>query len=103
MKRVGGGAIIATGCCGYAAHIRSADAGAVLPEPFEQADLNAALSGLLSGELAGPGARALAYYPPVVAAPGMDDDDEGAYANVTSNIWNECTQVRVHVLVQLMY
>ena len=58
---VAGRPAIATGCCGYAAHIRSADAGAVLPEPFEQADLNAALSGLLSGELAGPGARALAY------------------------------------------
>lgn len=58
---VAGRPAIATGCCGYAAHILSADAGAVLPEPFEQADLNATLSGLLSGELAGPGARALAY------------------------------------------
>ena len=58
---VAGRPVLATGGCGYAAHVRTADAGAVLPEPFAQSALDAALSTLLSRDLAGLGARALAY------------------------------------------
>jgi len=36
---------IVSGLCGYAPHVRNADAGIVLPEPFLQADLHAALAG----------------------------------------------------------
>jgi len=35
--------VIASAACGYAAHVLSADAGIVLPEPFDQANLDAAL------------------------------------------------------------
>jgi UDP-glucose:(heptosyl)LPS alpha-1,3-glucosyltransferase len=34
---------IVTGCCGFAEHVREAGSGIVLPEPFAQADLNAAV------------------------------------------------------------
>ncbi|MEE2940979.1 MAG: glycosyltransferase family 4 protein [Planctomycetota bacterium] len=58
---VAGRPAIATSCCGYATHVQAADAGVVLPEPFAQAALDAALSRLLSEDLAGLGARALTY------------------------------------------
>ena len=34
---------IVTGCCGFAEHVQAAGAGIVLPEPFAQTDLNAAV------------------------------------------------------------
>lgn len=34
---------IVTGCCGYAEHVQAAGSGIVLPEPFAQADLDAAV------------------------------------------------------------
>jgi UDP-glucose:(heptosyl)LPS alpha-1,3-glucosyltransferase len=34
---------IVSGCCGYAEHVQAAGSGIVLPEPFAQADLNAAV------------------------------------------------------------
>ena len=41
--------VVVTGVCGYADHIEAAGAGLVLPEPFSQADLDAALACMLDG------------------------------------------------------
>ncbi len=40
--------VIVTAVCGYASHIQAANAGAVLPEPYNQADFNYALQQLLT-------------------------------------------------------
>ncbi len=40
--------VIVTAVCGYASHIQAANAGAVLPEPYNQADFNNALQQLLT-------------------------------------------------------
>ncbi|MDJ0741050.1 MAG: glycosyltransferase family 4 protein [Gammaproteobacteria bacterium] len=40
--------VLATGNCGFAFHVRDADAGLVLAEPFSQPALNAALASLLT-------------------------------------------------------
>jgi UDP-glucose:(heptosyl)LPS alpha-1,3-glucosyltransferase len=42
--------VIVTDICGYAPHIESARAGAVLPEPFDQDDLNRALAHILASD-----------------------------------------------------
>lgn len=39
--------VLATATCGYAFHVEAAQAGKVLPEPFSQAALDAALAGML--------------------------------------------------------
>ena len=46
---VAGLPVVVTGVCGYADHIEAAGAGLVLPEPFSQADLDAALACMLDG------------------------------------------------------
>lgn len=53
--------VLCTGACGYAAHVESAGAGTVLPEPFEQAALNAALGALLAKDRRTLRDRALAW------------------------------------------
>lgn len=42
--------VLVTGNCGFAFHVHDADAGIVVPEPFEQARLNHALAELLQSE-----------------------------------------------------
>jgi UDP-glucose:(heptosyl)LPS alpha-1,3-glucosyltransferase len=44
---VAGLPVLCTAACGYAHHVEAADAGAVVPEPFHQEDLDAALGRLL--------------------------------------------------------
>ena len=44
---VAGLPVLATGTCGFAPHIARAEAGYVLPEPFQQADLDAKLTEVL--------------------------------------------------------
>ena len=41
-----------TAVCGYAHYIEEADGGAVVPEPFEQEQLNATLAAMLSDDAA---------------------------------------------------
>jgi UDP-glucose:(heptosyl)LPS alpha-1,3-glucosyltransferase len=41
---VNGLPVIVSGCCGFAEHVRAAQAGIVLPEPFAQAALDAAVA-----------------------------------------------------------
>ncbi|HNS21164.1 MAG TPA: glycosyltransferase family 4 protein [Sedimentisphaerales bacterium] len=54
--------VLCSGACGHAGHIRRACGGRVLPEPFEQSQLNRALLEMLTaGELPSYGARARAY------------------------------------------
>lgn len=45
---VAGLPVLATGVCGYAFHIERADAGIVIPAPFSQSELNAALAQMLN-------------------------------------------------------
>lgn len=40
--------VLATASCGYAVHVQEADAGQVVPVPFEQATLNRMLQGMVS-------------------------------------------------------
>lgn len=47
---VAGLPVLTTAVCGYARYISEADAGKVLPEPFEQSTLDAALSSMLSDD-----------------------------------------------------
>jgi UDP-glucose:(heptosyl)LPS alpha-1,3-glucosyltransferase len=47
---VAGLPVVTTAACGYAQHISSAGAGSVLPEPFSQDALQAALVGMLDAE-----------------------------------------------------
>ncbi|MBK7673770.1 glycosyltransferase family 4 protein [Accumulibacter sp.] len=49
---VAGLPVLATAVCGYAHHIADADAGVVVPEPFEQARLDASLALMLADERA---------------------------------------------------
>jgi UDP-glucose:(heptosyl)LPS alpha-1,3-glucosyltransferase len=60
---VAGLPVLTTAVCGYAHHIGDADAGLVLPEPFEQARLEQALALMLNDEQARRrwGANGLAY------------------------------------------
>jgi UDP-glucose:(heptosyl)LPS alpha-1,3-glucosyltransferase len=44
---VAGLPVLATGACGYAAHVRAAGAGRIVEEPFSQAALDAALASML--------------------------------------------------------
>ena len=53
--------VVATEVCGYAEHVRRADAGVVLAEPFRAADLRRALADASPAQLAGWSANALAY------------------------------------------
>ena len=41
---------LVTATCGYAEHVAASGCGRVLPEPFRQADINAALEHMLSGD-----------------------------------------------------
>lgn len=41
---------LVTATCGYAEHVAASGCGQVLPEPFRQADINAALEHMLSGD-----------------------------------------------------
>lgn len=47
---VAGLPVLTTATCGYAHHIEQADAGRVIPEPFEQSRLNDALAAMLSSD-----------------------------------------------------
>jgi len=59
---VAGVGVLVTGNCGYAYFVKEAHAGEVLPEPFQQKRLNAALLGVLDkSKLGGFGQRAKAY------------------------------------------
>jgi UDP-glucose:(heptosyl)LPS alpha-1,3-glucosyltransferase len=54
--------VMASAACGFAPHVERAGAGIILPEPFTQADWNAAMPKLLDrAELARRAAAALAY------------------------------------------
>jgi UDP-glucose:(heptosyl)LPS alpha-1,3-glucosyltransferase len=53
--------VITTAVCGYGEHVLSADAGAVLPEPFQSADLDHAVVQATPAQLAAWSANALAY------------------------------------------
>jgi len=53
--------VITTAACGYAEHVRAADAGAVLPEPFEAKALARAIEGATPAALARWSANAGAY------------------------------------------
>ena len=46
---VAGLPVLTTAACGYAEHVAASGCGRVLPEPFRQADLNAALERMLAG------------------------------------------------------
>lgn len=41
--------VICTQTCGFSGHIRTAECGCVIPEPFDQEELNRCFAGLLSG------------------------------------------------------
>jgi len=59
---VSGLPVLCTGRCGHAGHIRQARAGVVLPNPFDQAELNRCLLDILTGgRLPSYSAGALAY------------------------------------------
>ena len=59
---VAGLPVICSGACGYSGYIADADCGRVIPEPFEQAELNRQLETLLTdGNLPALGEKALAY------------------------------------------
>jgi UDP-glucose:(heptosyl)LPS alpha-1,3-glucosyltransferase len=74
--------VMSSAVCGFAPHVERAAAGIVLPEPFTQADWNAALSGLLNrAELARRGAAALAY----VAATDLHGGHEAAVRLIESH------------------
>jgi UDP-glucose:(heptosyl)LPS alpha-1,3-glucosyltransferase len=47
---VAGLPVLASGACGYAEHVTASGCGLVLPEPFRQGDLDAALQAALSGD-----------------------------------------------------
>ena len=47
---VAGLPVLATAACGYAFHVVQAEAGVVLPEPFSQASMNAAMLAMLQSE-----------------------------------------------------
>ncbi len=47
---VAGLPVLATETCGYARYISDADAGRVLPEPFDQQQMNVALAEMLTGD-----------------------------------------------------
>ena len=49
---VAGLPVLTTAVCGYAHYVADADAGMVVPEPFEQARLDAFLARMLADELA---------------------------------------------------
>ena len=49
---VNGLPVVVSGCCGFAEHVRAANAGIVLPEPFAPSDLAAALARAAEPELA---------------------------------------------------
>lgn len=54
--------VICTQTCGFSGHIRQAECGCVIPEPFDQAGLNRCLAELLTGsKLPKLGKNALAY------------------------------------------
>jgi len=54
--------VICTAACGHAPHIQKSQGGKVLPEPFDQPQLNEVLIGLLQGDhLKNLGAHGLAY------------------------------------------
>ncbi len=53
--------VIVSACAGYACHVADSGAGAVLPEPFQQADLNRALVDLGQGPRDHLCAQALAF------------------------------------------
>jgi UDP-glucose:(heptosyl)LPS alpha-1,3-glucosyltransferase len=54
--------VICTQTCGFSGHIRKAECGYVIPEPFDQAELNRCLAGLMTGsKLPMFGKNALAY------------------------------------------
>ena len=53
--------VVTTAVCGYGEHVINADAGVVLAEPFQAADLNRALAQATPARLAGWSANALAY------------------------------------------
>ncbi len=53
--------VITTAVCGYGEHVVGADAGIVLPEPFQAADLDRALAAATPERLAAWSAKALAY------------------------------------------
>lgn len=53
--------VLTTDVCGYAHHIQTANAGMVLPSPFQQTELNQALSNMLQSERAHFKKNALAY------------------------------------------
>jgi UDP-glucose:(heptosyl)LPS alpha-1,3-glucosyltransferase len=57
----GGLPVLCSGACGHARHVRASGAGSVLPEPFRQQDLDAALAGLLADDREPLRARALDY------------------------------------------
>lgn len=50
---VNGVPVVASACCGFAGHVRAADAGVVLSEPFAQGDLETALARVEEPALAG--------------------------------------------------
>jgi UDP-glucose:(heptosyl)LPS alpha-1,3-glucosyltransferase len=53
--------VITTAVCGYGEHVVGADAGIVLPEPFQAADLDRALAAATPERLAAWSTKALAY------------------------------------------
>jgi UDP-glucose:(heptosyl)LPS alpha-1,3-glucosyltransferase len=53
--------VVTTAVCGYGEHVVNADAGVVLSEPFEAADLDRALAQATPAQLAAWSANALAY------------------------------------------
>jgi UDP-glucose:(heptosyl)LPS alpha-1,3-glucosyltransferase len=54
--------VICTQTCGFSGHIRKAECGCVIPEPFDQTELNRCLAGMLTGsKLPMFGKNALAY------------------------------------------
>jgi len=66
-------AVLCSGACGYAWLVEESGAGAVLPEPFDQADLNALLGrALRPGQLARWQGRARAAAPLLLGDEGID-------------------------------
>ena len=55
---VNGLPVVVAGCCGFAEHVRAADAGIVLDEPFAQEELEAALARIAEPALAASLSRA---------------------------------------------
>ena len=80
--------VLVTEVCGYSHHIRAADAGEVVPEPFRQADLDRLLARMLAGDRTARWRRNARAY---VAATDIFSLTETAVKTIeTVGPWSSC-------------